>query len=1254
MLALTDHNYVTYPWSSYGRDPAALNMSDIQGNELSSGHHIVSLFSNYASSSSNETTLLTGVGAAGGIAFFAHPGRYSQSAQWYADHYLAQPHCIGQEIYNQGDRYTGDRAKWDAVLNLLMPARPVWGFSNDDSHQASHIGRNRTYLLMPSLSNANVRSALVNGAFYSTYSTSSAHTPPALTGVTVDETAGTIAITGTGYTEIRWISQGAQVATGATLDLVNTAGVAKYVRAELHGPEGIAYTNPFGLLPTGNQPPTVNAGPNQSVLLAAGATLDGRATDDGLPNLPGALTLLWEKVSGEGDVTFGDASAAQTTASFSAAGTYVLRLTADDGELSASATVTITVLAALPGIPVGATGSGILTFDTLPPAGEWATSAIGSGKDGFTTAAGLDAGVQALSHTAVSETLVSSTSSSPSKNQRAVWTSGGSRYIQLSATSVGAVLLKATLVNTSGSPLSSLRIAYNYTVVETTAEEVPGLRVFYSLTGAPNSWVLIPELSGSLVTQAYDVAVNLPSAWADDNAAADTERKYRIDNFSVTPENLPLAVNLTAPADGASIHRNYDVVLEAAPAGGTAPYTVQFFAALDGGVFAPVGTVSAAPWRVNLGPLAPGARQVFARVTDSGSATADSPARSFTVTDTLGPLSETWIAKGSVWKYLDNGSDQGTAWRAPVFDDSAWAQGAAPLGYGDSWMVTTVFSPPAPNRYITTYFRKTISVTDPDEITALNLGIQRDDGAVVYLNGTEVFRTNMPEGEINYLTFSSTIVSGADETTFFPGTVPTNLLAPGENVIAVEVHQRDGTSSDLTFDFELIATRQPVENQTPQVSAGADLIVTLPDAVTLNGSASDDGRPNPPGALTLLWEKISGEGDVTFDDATSAVTTATFSAAGTYVLQLTANDGARSASAQTTVTVQPASAPEPEAWAAYNDCVWQPAADKHENATTFNIGSGSPGPATGKLRDLDTGVELPVTVTMTQTGGVFWQPDPVTGGSDCAAGTDADQTFGNIVSMGGVIYYGAVGWTVEATFTGLDPNGVYEFATSANRNNPAYSNRRTVYTILGADAFHAAHTAGVIVDGASATFNTGDNTANGYVARWIGIRPGPDGSFTVRATHAPDAESGNKAYAFDVWMLRRVSGFDAFAQQRGYRGTDEDLGRDNGQGVPLGVEYAAGDNLRADEPLINIFERNGQVIVDVPAQADETRGDVQLVVQAAERLTDGPDGWTLPTEPAPDTAGKPAHRAWFIPSGAEIPASGFFRLQVERVNNLPP
>jgi hypothetical protein len=90
-----------------------------------------------------------------------------------------------------------------------------------------------------------------------------------------------------------------------------------------------------------NQAPTVSAGANQTITLPASAALSGTASDDGLP--AGTLTTTWSTVSGPGTVTFGNANSLATNASFTLSGSYVLRLTANDGALSAASDVTITV-----------------------------------------------------------------------------------------------------------------------------------------------------------------------------------------------------------------------------------------------------------------------------------------------------------------------------------------------------------------------------------------------------------------------------------------------------------------------------------------------------------------------------------------------------------------------------------------------------------------------------------------------------------------------------------------------------------------------------------------------------------------------------------------------------------------------------------------------------------------------------------------------------------------------------------------------
>lgn len=96
-----------------------------------------------------------------------------------------------------------------------------------------------------------------------------------------------------------------------------------------------------------NVAPTAHAGVDQSITLPGIASLVGSADDDGLPSSPGAITYAWSKVSGSGSVIFSDSSAASTTATFSVADTYVLRLTANDSILSGTDDITIVVSPAL-------------------------------------------------------------------------------------------------------------------------------------------------------------------------------------------------------------------------------------------------------------------------------------------------------------------------------------------------------------------------------------------------------------------------------------------------------------------------------------------------------------------------------------------------------------------------------------------------------------------------------------------------------------------------------------------------------------------------------------------------------------------------------------------------------------------------------------------------------------------------------------------------------------------------------------------
>jgi hypothetical protein len=360
-------------------------------------------------------------------------------------------------------------------------------------------------------------------------------------------------------------------------------------------------------------------------------------------------------------------------------------------------------------------------------------------------------------------------------------------------------------------------------------------------------------------------------------------------DLALSATNAPIAVQLTGTAsdDG-----------QPNPPGALAVSWSQ--------VSGPAQAWFSAPGQTNTVAYFPGVGTYVLRLTAADGALNVSDDVTVTIQHSASTIATTFVAQGSVWKYLDNGSDQGAAWIARGFNDTAWKSGPAPLGYGDangqSPATPVSYGPDANNKYITTYFRLGFPVVSPATVTNLVVSVQRDDGVLLYLNGAPIFTNNLPAGPINYLTTAPTAIGGTDETTFYSQPVDPALLVSGTNVLAAEIHQSAGNSSDIIFDL-VLAGEASQSNQPPAAGAGADQTVTLPAAAALSGAVNDDGLPIPPSLLTLTWSKISGSGNVTFANAHALSTTASFSAAGTYVLRLTASDGALLANDDLTVTV---------------------------------------------------------------------------------------------------------------------------------------------------------------------------------------------------------------------------------------------------------------------------------------------------------------------------------------------------------------
>ncbi len=306
ILALTDHNLCTWPWTEFGsmerkgralmgdnaaerepdvpseerrnpeipayedRDPETLGMLAIAGNEPSIHHHCCTFFVEYETRSRELEQTIEEVAALGGLVMINHPGRYwdrnddgaipNEVVTRYTTLFQNYDNVVGVEVINQGQRYKYDIHLWDRILAELMPEEPVWGFSNDDMHSLDRLGRDWNVFVVESLDEAQIRAAMESGQFY--FSTVGTHPDdvrnveqtPVINAITHDEEAGTLFIDASSggvplpEEQHRWISDnGVVVHTGATLNYRETAGIGVYVRAEMMGSGGTTFTNPFGI-----------------------------------------------------------------------------------------------------------------------------------------------------------------------------------------------------------------------------------------------------------------------------------------------------------------------------------------------------------------------------------------------------------------------------------------------------------------------------------------------------------------------------------------------------------------------------------------------------------------------------------------------------------------------------------------------------------------------------------------------------------------------------------------------------------------------------------------------------------------------------------------------------------------------------------------------------------------------------------------------------------------------------------------------
>jgi hypothetical protein len=280
------------------------------GDGAFNGHHLNAFFvSGLVSNIGLGKTMaqvLTAIQDIGGISHINHPGRYTlgqndatqssnpANVKRYVDLFMNYWSCVGIEIINKWDGESiHDRILWDNILMQTMPlGRSVWGFTNDDSHSLSGNGHAWNVMLIPELTEEATKTAMITGAFYGvsridrqyginayapnspaqTTTTATMYDggadnfialdllaqspPPNISNIVVN--GNTITITGDNYHTIYWIADGEVVATGDSIDVSKCSGINSYVRAELVGTTGVAYTQPFGVTTVKSATPSAN------------------------------------------------------------------------------------------------------------------------------------------------------------------------------------------------------------------------------------------------------------------------------------------------------------------------------------------------------------------------------------------------------------------------------------------------------------------------------------------------------------------------------------------------------------------------------------------------------------------------------------------------------------------------------------------------------------------------------------------------------------------------------------------------------------------------------------------------------------------------------------------------------------------------------------------------------------------------------------------------------------------------------------
>jgi N-acetylneuraminic acid mutarotase len=602
-----------------------------------------------------------------------------------------------------------------------------------------------------------------------------------------------------------------------------------------------------------NQAPVVDAGPDQAITWPdATVQLSGSASDpDGDP-----LTTTWSAVSGSGSVSFGDASALSTTATFSEPGSYLLRLTASDGALSSSDDVTITVHPSDPGGTAGA-------WYSLAPSSKARQEVSYVRVGGKFYLAGGDTLHEVYDPVADSWSTIASLPENLDHIQGAV-VDGLVYYVGGLSSWPGPhshdvyVYDPATDSFSTGAPMERGRGAGGVAVFEGKIYYAGGLHGHDSSSAMAVNWFDVYDPAADSWAELPD----MPTARDHFHAAVVDGKFYAIGGRDVAINAVTPVVEVYDFATGTWETRNTQLPT---PRGGFASAVLGQEILIVGG---------------------------------------EGPGGPF---DGTFDVVEAYHTVGNTWRTLAPMTTARHGIQAVVCQGGVYiAAGATKQGRG-------------PTNVHDVFFLDGVVPCDPDpvdppvnEAPVVDAG---EDRVIVWPENTVTLLASATDDGLpdppGALAFSWSQVSGPAGVTFSDASaLETVATFPEPGSFVLRFTADDGalsSSDDVSVTVEPEPDPDPPVNEAPVVDAGEDRVIVWPEnTVTLLASATDDGLPDPPGAMTYSWTRVAGPGNavVTFADPAALETTVTFSRHGTFTLRFTAFDGELASSDEVTIVVQ--------------------------------------------------------------------------------------------------------------------------------------------------------------------------------------------------------------------------------------------------------------------------------------------------------------------------------------------------------------